>query len=217
MKFLIFNHKRITGFTLIEVLLVIVLIGLMVSAIQFSVIGNKAETQLQQESARFAGIFELAAEYGLLNNIELGLVLEKNSYQFVGYDGERWSALPDYEALGPYQLPDEIIMSLILEDLPIEQPSLVTAELFAIEDEEFFDDYSLDEQQSKPIIPQVYILSSGDITPFRAEFSLAEIVDAEQQVQFHVMGQYTSPLTIAGPLFNGESATQYAQRLGRNE
>jgi hypothetical protein len=43
-------------------MLVIVVIGLMVSAIQFSVIGNKVEENLQQQSSRF-----LASSILLLN------------------------------------------------------------------------------------------------------------------------------------------------------
>ncbi len=209
-----FDHK--SGFTLIEVMLVIVVIGLMVAAIQFSVIGNKQEEKLQQQSTRFANVFNLAAEYGLLNNIEIGLVIENNIYQFVGYDGEAWLPIADYEALESYQLPDEITLSIVLEDLPIEEPSMVTRELFVIDEDDFYDDFSLEEREIKVIIPQVYILSSGDITPFRAEFSLADTFALDTPIAFHVVGEYTTPLTIAGPLFDDESAAQFIARQELN-
>lgn len=208
------NSSKVYGFTLIEVMLVIVVIGLMVSAIQFSVIGNKVEENLQQQSSRFASVFNLAAEYGLLNNIEIGLVLEKNDYQFVGYDGQRWLPIVEYEALNSHTLPDEMTMSIVLEDLPIEEPALVTRELFEIDENDFYDDFSLDEQKKKQVIPQVYILSSGDITPFRAEFSMADTFDLDTPVEFHVVGEYTTPLAIAGPLFDNETAAQFLQRQG---
>lgn len=208
------NSSKVYGFTLIEVMLVIVVIGLMVSAIQFSVIGNKVEENLQQQSSRFASVFNLAAEYGLLNNIEIGLVLEKNDYQFVGYDGQRWLPIVEYEALNSHTLPDEMTMSIVLEDLPIEEPALVTRELFETDENDFYDDFSLDEQKKKRVIPQVYILSSGDITPFRAEFSMADTFDLDTPVEFHVVGEYTTPLAIAGPLFDNETAAQFLQRQG---
>jgi general secretion pathway protein H len=195
-------------------MLVIVVIGLMVSAIQFSVIGNKVEENLQQQSSRFASVFNLAAEYGLLNNIEIGLVLEKNDYQFVGYDGQRWLPIVEYEALNSYTLPDEMTMSIVLEDLPIEEPALVTRELFETDENDFYDDFSLDEQKKKRVVPQVYILSSGDITPFRAEFSMADTFDLDTPIEFHVVGEYTTPLAIAGPLFDNETAAQFLQRQG---
>lgn len=64
------------------------------------------------------------------------------------------------------------------------------------------------------MIPQVYILSSGDITPFRAEFSMADTFDLDTPVEFHVVGEYTTPLAIAGPLFDNETAAQFLQRQG---
>jgi general secretion pathway protein H len=85
----------------------------------------------------------------LLNNIEIGLVLEKNDYQFVGYDGQRWLPIVEYEALNSHTLPDEMTMSIVLEDLPIEEPALVTRELFEIDENDFYDDFSLDEQKKK--------------------------------------------------------------------
>jgi general secretion pathway protein H len=78
------NKTCKNGFTLIEVMLVIVLVGLMVSVIQFSATGDKAEETLELSSKRFAGIFNVAAEYGMLNNIELGVMIDKNGYQFLG-------------------------------------------------------------------------------------------------------------------------------------
>jgi len=210
------NIRQNQGFTLIEVMLVIVMIGLMVAAIRVNVVGNKPEAKLQQESARFAGIFDLAAEYALLNNVEIGLILEKDSYQFLGYDGEHWLPIVDYDALSSYQLPEEVRLSIVLDDLPLEQPSLIDVKLFQPVEEDFFDDFSFDDEDEaetkKTIIPQVYLLSGGDITPFRAEFSLAEQFEFEQQVEFHVVGEYSTPVKIAGPLFDGESAEQYAEK-----
>ena len=78
------NKTRQNGFTLIEVMVVIVLVGLMVSVVQFSSSSDKAEETLEFSSKRFAGIFDIAAEYGMLNNVELGLMVDKNSYQFLG-------------------------------------------------------------------------------------------------------------------------------------
>lgn len=192
------------GFTLIEVLLVIVVIGLMVAAIQVNFTSNKPEAQLEQETTRFASVFNLAAEYGLLNNIELGLYIDENTYQFVGYDGIRWSPLPESEFLAPHQLPENIIVTLLFDDLALEQPSLVSAELFTPDDdhlEEMKEGLSDDE---KPIIPQVYILSGGDITPFRVEFSFHPQWFEAPETMFAVVGLYSTPVEVVGPFVDGE-------------
>lgn len=102
------TKKLITGFTLIEVMVVIVLIGLMASVVQFTFNGNTPEKLLAKESERFSAIFNMAAEYSMLNSLELGLVVEENTYQFLGFDGEKWVPAPDNKLLAPYTLPDDI-------------------------------------------------------------------------------------------------------------
>jgi general secretion pathway protein H len=190
------------GFTLIEVMVVVVLIGLMASLVQFNFSGNNPEDKLQHESARFAAIFEVAAEYGMLNNIELGLLVKKNSYQFVGYDGTQWAEIPEQDWQANVTVSEEIELSIELDDLPIEEPMLFDADTFKDED-----DFTLlsKEEQEKKIIPQVYILSGGDISPFSITFrltqELAYIEDAED-LAYRVTGLYSVPLRIEGPVLD---------------
>ncbi|MBA6223456.1 type II secretion system minor pseudopilin GspH [Colwellia sp. MB02u-18] len=196
------DKHRQQGFTLIEVMLVIVLIGVMVSAVQFTFSGNKAEQLLEQNSIRFAGVFDAAAEYGLLNNIELGLFVEKNTYQFLGYDGVSWSPIASNPMFEVFTLPEGIEITLQLDDLPIEEPLLFDSSLLINEDQ----DDNFTEEEKKKTIPQVYMLSGGDITPFSLTFSLAEFaIDGDENISFKVSGIYTTPLTIEGPLVNANS------------
>ncbi|MBA6287810.1 type II secretion system minor pseudopilin GspH [Colwellia sp. MB3u-4] len=196
------DKHRQQGFTLIEVMLVIVLIGVMVSAVQFTFSGNKAEQVLEQNSIRFAGVFDAAAEYGLLNNIELGLFVEKNTYQFLGYDGVSWSPIASNPMFEVFTLPEGIEITLQLDDLPIEEPLLFDSSLLINEDQ----DDNFTEEEKKKTIPQVYMLSGGDITPFSLTFSLAEFaIDGDENISFKVSGIYTTPLTIEGPLVNANS------------
>lgn len=204
--------KQQNGFTLIEVMLVIVIAGLMASMIQFSFSGNKAEETLDQSSRRFAGIFDIAAEYGMLNNVELGLMISKNSYQFLGYDGTTWTDVSENELFTEYQLPEGVELVLQLDDLPIEEPQLLDSEMFAQlqeENESSFDsDNDKDEDDSdkeiekKKLIPQVYMLSGGDITPFSLRFQFVENNYTEPKLHYKVTGLYTTPLTVEGPLFD---------------
>jgi len=191
-----------SGFTLIEVMVVVVLIGIIASLVQFNFAGKRPEDILQQESLRFAAIFEVAAEYGMLNNIELGLIVKKDSYQFLGYDGTQWTEIPEQDWQANVTLPEEVELTLELDDLPIEEPMLFDADTFKEKDE---DDFTLlsKEEQEKKIIPQVYILSGGDLSPFSVTFRLTEelayIEDAED-LAYRVTGIYSIPLTIEGPV-----------------
>ena len=192
------------GFTLIEVMVVVVLIGLMASLVQFNFSGNKPADKLKHESARFAAIFEVAADYGMLNNIELGLIVKKDSYQFLGYDGTRWTEIPEQDWQANVTVPEDIVLSIELDDLPIEEPMLFDADTFKEKDEDDFTLLSKEEQEEK-IIPQVYILSGGDLTPFSVTFRLNEeltFTDDAQDLAYRVTGTYSIPLTIEGPVLD---------------
>jgi len=200
MRYRTLSKQLQAGFTLIEVMVVIVLIGLMASVIQFSFSGNQPEKLLEKESERFSAIFNMAAEYSMLNNLELGLLIEENSYQFLGFDGEKWVAELDNELLETYTLPEEMELSLALDDLPLEEAPLIN---YLKENEEIdltFSGSELDEE--KKLIPQVYILSGGDLTPFSLRFAFADTYNDVTDVSYKVTGLYTTPLTIEGPIFN---------------
>lgn len=211
--------KQQHGFTLIEVMLVIVIAGLMASMIQFSFSGDKDEETLDQSSRRFAGLFDIAAEYGMLNNIELGLMVSRDSYQFLGYDGVKWTDVSENELFSEYQLPDGVELVLQLDDLPIEEPQLFDSKLFtesqednessfnSDDDKEQEDDSENDseegkEKKKKKLMPQVYMLSGGDITPFSLRFQFIENNYTQPKLHYKVTGLYTTPLIIEGPLFD---------------
>jgi len=190
------------GFTLIEVMVVVVLIGIIASLVQFNFAGKRPEDVLQQESAKFAAIFEVAADYGMLNNVELGLIVKKDSYQFVGYDGTKWAEIPEQDWQADVTLPEEVVIELTLDDLPIEEPLLFDADTFKEKDEEDFTLMSKEEREKK-VIPQVYILSGGDLTAFSVTFRLNEefiFIDEIDDLAYRVTGIYSIPLTIEGPV-----------------
>jgi len=219
--------KKTPGFTLIEMMLVIMLIGVMATFIQFNVGGDKKEKLLQQTSIRFAGIFEIAAEYSMLNNVELGLLVDKTSYRFLAYDGSRWTDVGENELLVSTVLPEGIEIVLELDDLPIDEPLLFDTELLeeggftnGDDDEGALDDGTRENEidtdgsgtepnnssnkRTKKLIPQVYILSGGDISPFSLTFYLNDEFSNDSgfdqnQPLYRVSGIYSVPLKIEGP------------------
>jgi len=238
-----FNQSPITailGFTLIEMMLVIMLIGIMATFVQFNAGGNKKEQLLKQSSMRFAGVFELAAEYSMLNNVELGLLVDKTSYQFLAYDGTRWTDVGGNDLLVSTSLPEGVEITLELDDLPIEEPLLFDAELleesgFGNGDDEdglSSDEDELEEEETdiagnshsqnsdgskkkrgKKLIPQVYILSGGDISPFSLTFYFNDNFSDDfnedfdfndEQPLYRVTGIYSVPLKIEGPKLDDE-------------
>ncbi len=200
------NNK---GFTLLEVLVVIALIGLIVSSVQFNFSGKRPEDVLKKTSYKFAELFESASNYGLLNNIELGLYIDKESYQFLGYDGVKWSVIPEQDWLAAQTLPENVTFKLALDDLPIDEPLLFDSSVFKAADDEYlsFDDIEREKnaKKEKILLPQVYILSGGDITPFSLTFSFTEeasLYDDLDDLAYRVTGIYSIPLTVEGPVLD---------------
>jgi len=204
--------KKIKGFTLIEVMVVIALIGVIATMVQFNFAGKRPEDTLKEASFRFAGIFENAANYGLLNNVELGLFIKDNTYQFFGYDGVKWSEISGQSWLSKQTLPDDVELTLVLDDLPIdeasrEDPPLFDSSVFTEQSKEYLSFDKIEAEKSQYIIPQVYLLSGGDITPFSLTFHFSEQASLRGDLStlaYRVTGIYSTPLTIEGPILNDE-------------
>ena len=181
------------GFTLIELMLVIALMGIVVSFVQFAFRDDQLEQELHQQAEQFIAVFEAASEYGMLNNIELGLVVSEQHYQFVGYDGTQWTELADNDALTSFTMPDQVSLELSLEDLPIDEKALFDINTFINQDE-------LDQQDTeRNLVPQVVILSGGDISSFKLNFVPTDEF-IEPLIYFSVEGQYHLPLSLTGPI-----------------
>ncbi len=187
------------GFTLIEIMLVIALIGIIATMVKISFSPEKPEDRLQHVAERFSAAFSLAADYALLNNVELGVFIKDNNYRFLGFDGATWASIPDQDFATEFSLPDGINMSLQLDDLPIEEPILFDSKTLQTEQEENNDKR---DEKEKALIPQLYILSGGDITPFSLTFSFVDEIYLPRHFVYKVSGIYDSNLTITGPIYD---------------
>lgn len=197
------------GFTLLEVLVVIALIGLIISSVQFNFSGKRPEDTLKTVSYKFSELFESAANYGLLNNVELGLYIDKSSYRFLGFDGTKWNEIAEQDGLAVQELPEGVTLTLTLDDLPIDEPLLFDSSIFKEQEEEFLSYKSVeddkDSKKKKLLLPQVYMLSGGDITPFSLTFHFTEeasLYDDLSELAYRVTGIYSIPLTIEGPVLD---------------
>ena len=178
---------RQAGFTLLEVMLVLLLIGLLATTVVLNFSGDSPEQRLQKETERFQQVFQFVAETAMLKQQECGLVLQEGSYSFVYFDGEKWLQADQPKAAELYELAEDIRLQLELEGLPGAELSLLS-QLNWQDDDEFTDNAS----EQPPVLPQVFILSSGEISPFRLMFQLGERLE---QVSQTVGTDFTIPLT----------------------
>lgn len=197
--------KNLSGFTLLEVMLVLVIMGLAVSAVSFSAFSSNPQDELEKHAKRFQVVFDMAVDFAVLNQHQLGLRYEKreNQYRFLILDdNDEWQLMDADPIFEPVTLPEPFEMELTLDDLPWEQED-------SLFDEGVFDEQlsvseegvniGNDEEKKQPP-PQILLLSSGDITPFSLLFAYEPRFGNEDPVYFKINGVDSVPLQREGPL-----------------
>lgn len=162
--------QRPHGFTLVEVMLVMLLIGLLATTVVMNFTGESREERLEKEAERFTQLFQFVAETAMLKQQEWGLYVAPNHYGFLYYSTSdaKWLPATEPASLEQYKLPEHISLQLELEGLPGEDTNLLSQLDWQTEDGE------QPEPDSKiPVLPQVFILSSGEISPFQLLFTEA--------------------------------------------
>lgn len=197
--------SKLRGFTLLEVMLVLVVMGLAVSYVVVTANTNSQEDELERQAKRFQVVFDMAADFAILNQQQMGvrIDLKDNQYSFMLLDEEQlWQPFEGDKVFDPYTLPDNFTMTLTLDNLPwIEEDSLFDGGVF---DESLsLDDDGVEiggEEEKRPPPPQILLLSSGDTTPFSLVFAYEPQFGSDQPVYFRLQGDDTPPLVREGPL-----------------
>lgn len=163
------QHSR--GFTLLELLVVIVIIGILATLVTLSIGGRDHKADLELESQRLAALVDLASQEATVQGEELALELETSGYRFLSLDKEgKWQEFAD-ETLRPRELPRG--MTLKVE---VDGAALPTSEQFGT-----------------VTTPRVYILSSGELQPFTVTLRF------DEGPAYDVQGKLTGAVTVSGP------------------
>ncbi|MGD8111281.1 type II secretion system minor pseudopilin GspH [Vibrio sp. TRT 21S02] len=157
------NSKR--GFTLIEILLVLVLLSMAAVAV-IATLPSSTDDTLKQLAKSLSLRVQLLNEEALLSGKDYGLrVDEKQSrYVLLELKEDGWQPLAIDKIPSETQLPDGVAIELSLgggvwqsDDRLFKPGSLF--------DEDMFADVEQDkEKKQRP--PQIFIVSSGEVTPF---------------------------------------------------
>ncbi|MDZ7641009.1 MAG: type II secretion system minor pseudopilin GspH [Desulfurivibrio sp.] len=141
------------GFTLIEVVVVLLIIGILLGAIGLAPPGR--EQQLQTEAERLLVLLRLAREEAILTAREMAVGFHAEGYRFYRYRDGQWRPLTA-RPFKPRQLAPDLrleLRRLEVDESPVELP---------------YRDGPQDDRQ----LPRLYFLPGGEITPFRLTLRL---------------------------------------------
>lgn len=172
------------GFTLLELLVVIVIIGIIAAMLTLSVGIATPDTTMAKEVTRLENLVRLATEEAVLSGRELGLTFYDTEYEFSTLDPEstRWRPITDEEPFTPHRFPPGTVVDLAVESRSVrlamqrppppedEQPaenSATQAEADDAADTQAVadDTEKVTRDEPDPRIPQILLLSSGDVVP----------------------------------------------------
>jgi general secretion pathway protein H len=109
--------SRLTGFTLLELLVVLVIIGITLSFAVLSLGLRSDKDIVLEESRRIAALMQLASEEAVVQGRELAMQFDGPSYRFLVLDKNRWRAIVADEVLRERSLPEGLQAELVVESV----------------------------------------------------------------------------------------------------
>jgi general secretion pathway protein H len=206
-------RNSMRGFTLIEIMLVMIIIGCAAGIVILSIPGGpnpKLGNGLAEESQQFAATVQVMSEQATQQGRTIGLHITKHGYQFMVMQpkaeansntvtqtaSQALDTLPDWEhqVWQPYksdklrtagEFDEKISLKLTLEGLQLQDED----NLLVRSEPQWFDT----ENQLNETTPQILLLPSGEITPF----SLTLEEQKSNSTQFRqIKGQENGQITV---------------------
>jgi general secretion pathway protein H len=148
-------RRSAAGFTLLELLVVVAIIGLLAGAITLSIGALGNDRELEEETNRLRTVIDLLREESLMQSRDYGVMFTSTGYRFYVYDYQQleWILPQTDRLLEQHGLRPQLSLSLILDgrDVPLERD---------------FEDQDVENAE-----PQIMLLASGEMTPFTIEMA----------------------------------------------
>jgi len=163
------STRRAGGFTLLELLVVVLLIGLLTSFAVLGLRGHTPQERQQKEAERLLARMRLAHEEAVVRAHSLGIRFSDHGYHFLtlGPDGEQWQRVADDDLLKARKMADDLRFEVDLDGLEV---SLAPPQK----------DAGADGSSERP---QVFFLSSGEIMPGFTIHLIADATTEEYRLQ----------------------------------
>lgn len=170
------------GFSLIEIMVVLLVLGLGVSLVSLSVGGNETARQLSDAAETFSGVAKLAADEAILGGEPIGLTIvpavadQPWQYYWQRYRDGLWQ--PADEPLDSRDLSALIELELVLENQLVDWTQLPEPQL-----KKRINPLTNTEEEVEELLPLVVFYPSGEATAFDLTFYNSDAPEARQLVR----------------------------------
>lgn len=146
--------KHRLGFTLLELLIVMFIIGMMGGLVMLKAGFGNPDQPLDNETRRLHRLMGLTAQEAILQGREIGILVQKEAYRFLTPGRDYWIGVDSSDLLRERELPQGWRLELVQDD-QVAEPATIA-----------IDEESGEEKEKQPI-PQIIFYATGEVTPFR--------------------------------------------------
>nr|VFK60546.1 MAG: general secretion pathway protein H [Candidatus Kentron sp. TUN] len=163
-------HRNNTGFTLLELMVVIVIVGI-VSTMAIISLDFGGSMNAKVEAKRLVSLIRLAIDESIITGLDIGLELTPNGYRFLRYEYDEqgakdWQVLKTDGVLHPRILPEIVTLALIDVDSTTKMEMPIPG-------------------NNDASWPQIIFLSTGEITPFQVLVS-----NENGEEEYRILGRW---------------------------
>ena len=166
-----------SGFTLIELMVVLVIIGIIATSVVISIPTDKRSEHMETEMQRIQALLQMAREEAVMQNEEIALRVEENSYSFEILGDKGWQAITDDKIFRERKVVEGTELALKVDNLEIK-----------------FGQQQAEAGEDKIPPPRIFILSSGEIMPFELILRTHD-----QSLQYTLKAEQDGKVTLITP------------------
>ena len=181
--------KRNAGFTLIEIMLVLVLLATSAVAVVSTLPNNKRD-EVKEQALRFHHLAQLLGEDAMLNGVDYGIRIEPHQYHFLKLTQNGWQPLDGVKFFTDVKLETGITTTVTIGGAWKDKDRLFKSDSMFKND----DIFKKSDQEQKQLPPQIVVMASGEYTPFTVSF------EVDKQHQFwQVVADEVGNLVLLAP------------------